>query len=37
VVVVKSFMAIVTRYGFAPFAWYRIVAGAAALAWLALR
>ena len=37
VVVVKSFMAIVTRYGFAPFAWYRIVAGAAALVWLALR
>ena len=28
-------MAIITRYGFAPFAWYRIVAGAAALVWLA--
>jgi undecaprenyl-diphosphatase len=37
VVVVKAFMAIVTRFGFAPFAWYRIVAGAAALAWLAAR
>ena len=37
VVVVKGFMAIVTRYGFAPFAWYRIVAGAVALVWLALR
>jgi undecaprenyl-diphosphatase len=37
VVVVKGFMAVVTRYGFAPFAWYRIVAGAAALTWLTLR
>ena len=37
VIVVKGFMAIVTRYGFAPFAWYRIVAGAAALTWLAMR
>lgn len=33
-IVVKAFMAIVTRYGFAPFAWYRIVIGAAALVWL---
>ena len=30
----KRSSAIVTRYGFAPFAWYRIVAGAAALVWL---
>ena len=37
IVVVKAFMAIVTRYGFGPFAWYRIVVGAAALAWLGLR
>ncbi|HVF38019.1 MAG TPA: undecaprenyl-diphosphate phosphatase [Sphingomicrobium sp.] len=37
VVVVKAFVAIIQRYGFAPFAWYRIVAGAAALAWLAAR
>src|SRR5215213_640966 len=37
VIVVKAFMAVITRYGFAPFAWYRIVAGAAALAWLTLR
>ena len=37
VVVVKAFMAIVTRYGFGPFAWYRIVAGAVALVWLAMR
>jgi undecaprenyl-diphosphatase len=36
-VVVKAFVGIVTRYGFAPFAWYRIAAGAAALAWLSLR
>ena len=34
IVVVKAFMAIVTRHGFAPFAWYRIAAGIAALAWL---
>ncbi len=32
--VVKAFLAVVTRYGFAPFAWYRIVAGGAALVWL---
>lgn len=37
IVVVKAFLAIVTRFGFTPFAWYRIVAGAAALAWLSLR
>jgi undecaprenyl-diphosphatase len=36
-VVVKAFLAIITRYGFAPFGWYRIVAGAGALAWLTLR
>lgn len=29
--VVKAFLAVVTKHGFAPFAWYRIVAGAAAL------
>lgn len=29
--VVKGFMALVTRHGFAPFAWYRIAAGTAAL------
>jgi undecaprenyl-diphosphatase len=37
VVVVKAFLAIITRFGFAPFAWYRIVAGAAALVWLSMR
>jgi undecaprenyl-diphosphatase len=36
-VVVKAFVGIVTRYGFAPFAWYRIIAGAAALVWLQFR
>jgi undecaprenyl-diphosphatase len=33
-IVVKSFLAVVTRFGFAPFAWYRIIAGVAALYWL---
>ena len=36
-VVIKAFLAVVTRYGFAPFAWYRIIVGAAALVWLASR
>lgn len=35
-VVIRAFVAFVSRSGFAPFAWYRIVAGAAALAWLGL-
>ncbi|MGB3319772.1 MAG: undecaprenyl-diphosphate phosphatase [Sphingopyxis granuli] len=35
--VIKAFLAVVTRYGFGPFAWYRIIVGAAALVWLALR
>ncbi len=35
--VVKAFLAVVTRYGFGPFAWYRIVAGVAALVWLGVR
>jgi undecaprenyl-diphosphatase len=35
--VIKWFIGIVSRRGFAPFGWYRIVAGAAALIWLALR
>lgn len=35
--VVKAFLAVVTRHGFAPFAWYRIIAGTAALAWLTMR
>jgi len=36
-VVVKLFVAVVTKIGFAPFAWYRIVVGLAGLAWLSLR
>ncbi|GIX21165.1 undecaprenyl-diphosphate phosphatase [Erythrobacter cryptus] len=36
-VVVKLFVAIVTRIGFAPFAWYRITIGLLGLAWLSLR
>jgi undecaprenyl-diphosphatase len=35
--VVKAFLAIVTKHGFAPFAWYRILAGTAALIWLGMR
>ncbi|HEV7233024.1 MAG TPA: undecaprenyl-diphosphate phosphatase [Sphingorhabdus sp.] len=34
-VVVKLFVEIVTRIGFGPFAWYRIIAGSAGLIWLA--
>ena len=37
IIVVKAFISIVTRFGFAPFAWYRIIAGSAALVWLTLR
>lgn len=32
--VVKSLVAFVSRYGFAPFAWYRIAVGSVALVWL---
>ncbi|WP_426169752.1 undecaprenyl-diphosphate phosphatase [Sandarakinorhabdus sp. DWP1-3-1] len=35
--VVKGFVAIVSRFGFAPFAWYRIVVGSAAMVWLLAR
>ena len=37
IVVVRAFVHYISRRGFAPFAWYRIVAGAVALAWLLLR
>jgi len=37
VAVVKGFVAVIQRFGFAPFAWYRIVAGIAALVWLGAR
>lgn len=36
IVVVRLFVAIITRIGFAPFAWYRIVIGTAGLVWLTL-
>jgi undecaprenyl-diphosphatase len=36
-VVIRVFVRYVSRHGFAPFAWYRIVLGAAAIAWLAMR
>ena len=37
VVVVRAFVGYISKHGFAPFAWYRIIAGAAALAWLMAR
>jgi undecaprenyl-diphosphatase len=36
-VVVRAFVHYISRHGFAPFAWYRIVVGAIALAWLFVR
>jgi undecaprenyl-diphosphatase len=36
-VVIRLFVAFVSRRNFAPFAWYRIVIGAIALGWLAFR
>ena len=36
-IVIRWFIGIVSRRGFAPFAWYRLVVGGAALAWLLLR
>ncbi len=35
--VVRAFVGFVGRYGFAPFAWYRIVVGVIALLWLGFR
>ena len=37
IVVVRAFVHYISRHGFAPFAWYRIVVGMAALAWLMMR
>ena len=37
IVVVRAFVNYISRHGFAPFAWYRIIAGAAALVWLTMR
>ena len=34
---IKWFIAIVSRIGFAPFAWYRIIVGSLALVWLLAR
>src|SRR5206468_2175857 len=36
-VVVRAFVHYISRHGFAPFAWYRILVGSAALAWILLR
>jgi len=36
-VVVRGFVALVGRFGFAPFAWYRIALGSVALIWLLAR
>ncbi len=35
--IIRAFVAYVSRRGFAPFAWYRIVIGSAALVWLLAR
>ena len=35
--VIRWFVGLVSRHGFTPFAWYRIIAGICALAWLSLR
>jgi undecaprenyl-diphosphatase len=37
IIVVRAFVHYISRHGFAPFAWYRIVAGTVALAWLLMR
>src|SRR6476661_5441732 len=37
IIVVRAFVHYISRHGFAPFAWYRIAAGAAALVWLTMR
>jgi undecaprenyl-diphosphatase len=37
IVVVKAFVNYISKHGFGPFAWYRIIAGGAALVWIAMR
>jgi undecaprenyl-diphosphatase len=36
-VVVRAFVHYISRHGFTPFAWYRIIVGAVALVWLFAR
>jgi len=36
-IVIRGFLTIVSKHGFAPFAWYRIVVGIVAIIWLAMR
>jgi undecaprenyl-diphosphatase len=36
-VVIRAFVTYVSRFGFAPFAYYRIVVGGAAIIWLMMR
>ncbi|OYX08786.1 MAG: hypothetical protein B7Z08_07865 [Sphingomonadales bacterium 32-68-7] len=36
-VVIRAFVTYVSRFGFAPFAYYRIAIGGAALVWLLMR
>jgi undecaprenyl-diphosphatase len=37
IVVVRAFVHFISRHSFAPFAWYRLVVGVGALAWLLMR
>ncbi|MBD3762570.1 undecaprenyl-diphosphate phosphatase [Rhizorhabdus sp.] len=37
IAVIRWFLNVVTRHGFAPFAWYRIIVGSIALIWLIFR
>jgi undecaprenyl-diphosphatase len=37
IAVVRAFVHYISKHGFAPFAWYRIIVGAAALVWLFAR
>ncbi len=37
ILIIKWFVGLVSRQGFYPFAWYRIIAGLAAILWLSMR
>ena len=37
IIVVKAFVHYISRHGFSPFGWYRIVVGSVALVWLLAR